>query len=33
MSDNEKEAFVAFRKGMEIAQKYNLDWDKIGYNR
>lgn len=33
MSDNEKEAFVAFRKGMEIAKKYKLDWDKIGYNR
>jgi len=33
MSDNEKEAFVAFRKGREMAQKYNLDWDKIPYNR
>jgi hypothetical protein len=33
MSDNEKEAFVAFRKGREMAQKYGLDWDKIPYNR
>ena len=33
MSDNEKEAFVAFRKGRELAQKYKLDWDKIAYNR
>lgn len=33
MSENEKEAFVAFRKGRELAQKYNLDWDKIPYNR
>ncbi len=33
MGENEKEAFVAFRKGRELAQKYNLDWDKIPYNR
>lgn len=33
MSENEKEAFVAFRKGREMAQKYGLDWDKIPYNR
>jgi hypothetical protein len=33
MSDNEKEAFIAFRKGREMAKKYNLDWDKIGINR
>jgi hypothetical protein len=33
MSENEKEAFVAFRKGREMAQKFNLDWDKIPYNR
>ncbi len=33
MSDNEKEAFVAFRKGREMAQKYGLDWDKVPYNR
>lgn len=33
MSENEKEAFVAFRKGREMAKKYNLDWDKIGINR
>lgn len=33
MSDNEKEAFVAFRKGRELAQKFKLDWDKIPYNR
>lgn len=33
MSDNEAEAFVAFRKGRELAQKFNLDWDKIPYNR
>jgi len=33
MGENEKEAFVAFRKGREMAQKYGLDWDKIPYNR
>jgi hypothetical protein len=33
MSDNEAEAFVAFRKGRELAQKFNLEWDKIPYNR
>jgi hypothetical protein len=33
MGENEKEAFVAFRKGRELAQKYKLDWDKIAYNR
>jgi hypothetical protein len=33
MGENEKEAFVAFRKGREMAQKYGLDWDKVPYNR
>ena len=33
MSDNESEAFVAFRKGREICSKYKLEWDKIGINR
>jgi hypothetical protein len=33
MSDNDKEAFVAFRKGRELCQKYNLEWDKIPINR
>jgi hypothetical protein len=33
MSDNEKEAFVAFRKCKALCDKYNLDFDKIPYNR
>ena len=33
MSENEKEAFVAFRKGREMCVKYNLAWDQIPYNR
>lgn len=33
MSDNEKEAFVAFRKCKELCEKYSLDFDKIPYNR
>lgn len=33
MSDNEKEAFVAFRKCKALCEKYNLDFDKIPYNR
>lgn len=33
MSDNEKEAFVAFRKGRDLAQKCGLEWDQIPYNR
>ncbi len=33
MSDNEKEAFVAFRKCKQMCDKYHLDMDKIPYNR
>jgi hypothetical protein len=33
MSDNEKEAFVAFRKGRELCKKFGLEWEKIPYNR
>lgn len=33
MSDNEKEAFVAFRKGRELAAKCNIDWDRVPFNR
>lgn len=33
MSENEQEAFQAFRKGRSMAEKYKLDWDKIGINR
>lgn len=32
-SDNEAEAFAAFRKGREMAKKYNLEWDRIPFNR
>ena len=33
MSDNEKEAFIAFRKCKALCEKYSLDFDKIPYNR
>ena len=33
MSESEKEAFVAFRKCKAMCEKYNLDFDKIPYNR
>lgn len=33
MSENESEAFVAFRKCKEMCDKFNLDFDKIPYNR
>lgn len=33
MSENEKEAFVAFRKGHALCKKYNLEWDRIPINR
>ena len=33
MSENEKEAFVAFRKGHELCKKYSLEWDRIPINR
>jgi len=32
MSENEKEAFVAFRKGREMCSKFKLEWDKIPIN-
>jgi hypothetical protein len=33
MSENEKEAFVAFRKCKTLCDKFHLDFDKIPYNR
>jgi len=33
MSENEAEAFVAFRKCKILCDKYSLDFDKIPYNR
>jgi hypothetical protein len=28
-SDNEEEAFLAFRKCMELCKKFNLEFDKL----
>ena len=33
MSENEKEAFVAFRKCKDLCNRFHLDFDKIPYNR
>jgi len=33
MSENEQEAFIAFRKCMELCKKYNLEFSQIPVNR
>ena len=33
MSENELEAFTAFRKGRELCAKYHIEWDKVPINR